>query len=527
LLTFDFLFKDPPIMKRISSCVLSATALAAGSLMGGAVWAQSYPPDPVFTIHAVADSFGPPDNGTVSGTQSATPSGNTVTVAGSLQGYVVGGMALDTPAAISGNTVFISGAAEIGYSGIGLYPGRAVYGAWTQGAGVATDNHVTFDGSAHVLGGDFANTPVNAVGLSAVGGIGGTATGNSVTLNTTGTFIGAAIVGGVGESEASNNTVTLNSGTVQVAGTPFAATYALGGGHVKGVGPLTANNNTVLITGGTVTGGVVAAATVNLSCPPAPPFPDPHYSYPYEAQNNTVDISGSPVFNSVALVGVQLTLTQPSPFSSCTPDPASAAVAENTLHLRSLVSAAGLSGFTDLNFYLPAGLQPNTPGATPGTPSTPPTTPMLTITNTTPGLTGVNVQSAPLAKNQTTPLTLSQGQTYTLIHYVAPLLPLATAFTGPNASADCPTGFLVPLPNPDTCTLTLTTGTIKDATGAVFPYTVKVWRARPADLVMELGASTLAPGNAVPATGPTALALLALGVLGLGAWTRRARWRTI
>ncbi len=149
-------------------------------------------------------------------------SNNTVSVTGgSISGDVDGGIA-DSNAAVTGNTVTVTGTPSIAQ----IYGGRSSNGP-------VSDNRVIFD----------SGLVTNAIigGRSATG----TATGNSITINDG--SIANVVRGGQsdGGGQVAFNTVTVNGGSIGSVGNVLYGGYANTGAAL---------NNTVVITGGTIGG---------------------------------------------------------------------------------------------------------------------------------------------------------------------------------------------------------------------------------------------------------------------------------
>jgi hypothetical protein len=385
----------------------------------------------------------------------------------------MGGINLEDVAAVSGNQVFINRGAVGDASGGAVFGGRA---------SSAANNQVTFSGDSSVVGHPWFSIYAT-YGVHAVGGWGGTVTGNSVTIDSSGTFSGGVIVGGMGSSLVTGNTVTVKNGQIQgTTGTSFG--YAIVGGFASWAVPAVVTGNTVNISGGTVTGEVVAAKIYRL-CNIA-------VGDHYEASGNTVNISGSPQLGAASLRGAYDLIVSSSPFPvpcAVSPSDPQPVIANNVLNLYSpSVTAGNVMDFDKLNFFLPDGLVAGTP--------------MLSVPNFSvpaPANSSISVSLDPSAMT----LALNDGDTYTLIHTTGG----AGALSIPGALSK------------------LRTGTITDTAGASFGYSMEVAGN---DLVLKIGTPpVLQPTTAaaVPATGPATLALLALGVMGLGAWTRRRAQR--
>jgi len=344
---------------------------------------------------------------------------------------------------LTGNTVTLTSGAVDGY----------VVGAINQEDGdAATGNHVNINGGT--------------VGLNAYGGwaIGDSASNNTVSI-TAGSVTGD-VFGGYNYTVTSGNSVAISGGTV--------------GGSVYGGFGTAITGNSVTISGGTISGSVYGAAAPNATAAGTPP------------SNNTLTISGTPVFDpaNTFLGGWGRIISCPPPGPCAIMMPMDAT--NNNLNLHSAgLTVAGVLGINNLNFYLPASLSTGTP--------------VLTVTGTAdfsaPTLSGPTNAKITVQTDSTSPATLHDGDTYTLIQ--AGTLNLPAPFTP-------------------------VTGTITDATHTAFSYTVDV-DATGNNLVLKIGTAPPVPPSAsaaaVPATGPAALALLALLLAATGWLTRRGARR--
>jgi len=369
---------------------------------------------------------------------------------------------------LTGNTVTLTSGAVDGYvvGAINLEDTDAVSG-----------NTVTLSGG-DAAGSETFSTHAT-YGLAVAGGYAdnAAASDNTVTISG-GTVDSGLVVGGMGGSSATGNTVTVSAGTISVSG-------VTGGFTINGSASAAATGNTVNITGGTIAGGInggrVYAVLPSMSC-----------SLPvgatYDASNNTVNISGTPDLSAASVIGGTVALLATTPIVCPSPPGGYPFTTNNnTLNLHSAsVQVAGLAGFNTLNFYLPATLTASQP--------------MLTDTASS---VVVDISSAAIhvATDATAPATLHDGDAYTLI-------------SAPNGSLSSP--------------FTALTGTITDATGAAFPYTVDV-DASSTKLVLKIGTAPPVPPSAsaaaVPATSPAALALLALLLAATGWLARRGARR--
>ena len=224
-----------------------------------------------------------------------------------------------------------------------------VHGGWAE-SGPAFDNQVTVEGgtlSGRIYGGrtDSGNANNNTVTIK--GGV----------LNHTGDYI---ILGGWADNgNTNNNTVTISGGTVS------------GGGEIYGGrGGSGVNNNTVTISG-----------TANFTGQPSVygGFVDGYGT----ASNNTVNLLTKVTLDS--LVGGGFTAGNST---------------DNTLNVAAKdITVSSLSGFQNLNFFLPADIAS---GNT-----------MLTVTNGSVSIDGVTVRLA--ANSQALPTNLIVGNTITLL----------------------------------------------------------------------------------------------------------------
>jgi len=298
-------------------------------------------------------------------------------------------------------------------------------------------------------------------------------TGNKVYIN--GGTVGRDVYGGWAASAVtavSNNTVSISDGSVS-------------GNVAGGFGYVTVTGNSVTISGGTVSKNVLGAALRSALGAPNPP----------SISNNTVTISGTPTFSPTTITGTTLAgysvICGVGLCMAMLPE----TFVNNTLKLYSTgLAVANVLNFNNLEFHLPASLSAGTP--------------VLAVTdsaslsvNTAPGGVITTIETH-ISVDSTTAATLNEGDTYTLIQ---------------AGTLNLPTGF------------TPITGTIKDATGATFDYTVDV-DASGNNLVLKIGNSAppvppSASAAAVPATGPAALALLALLLAATGWLTRRGARR--
>jgi hypothetical protein len=360
---------------------------------------------------------------------------------------------------------------------------------WADTATLPPGPLIDIDSTANSLGTavDAATTKSNSL------------TGNSVTL-TSGAVDGYA-VGAINLEDTTavtGNHVYINGGSVRlgvyggwtnagasVSNNTVAITAGAVSGNVVGgfgSGPSAAlTGNSVTVSGGTVSAGVYGAAI-------------PGGGGALAISNNTVTISGTPTFSSTntILAGYQVICSGIGPCFFGTPQD----IANNTLNLHSTgLTVANVFGFNNLNFYLPASLSTGTPVLT-GAAS-------LNGDTISAGVTTSSQAKITVQMDSTSPATLSDGATYTLI-------------SAPKGALYLPSSF------------TPVTGTITDATSTVFPYTVDVdMTSSPAvdTLLLKLGngAPSVPPSStaAVPATGPASLALLALLLAGTGWLARR------
>lgn len=261
--------------------------------------------------------------------KSGDVSGYTVNVNlpdGGLQ-EVVGGMSIDGTA--SGNTLNITA--------LGGSTGHAFAGFATSAGGDVTGNTLNISAAEHIA--------------DAFGGLAynGSATGN--TVNMTGGQA-AEVIGGSGAKGASSNTVNISGGKVEM--------WTLGG-NVGWAGGTTApaDNNTINITGGEVAGHIIGGEGGD------------------SASGNTVTISGSAVIPG----GTMIVGGKAEYYDSTTYEVKQGAAANNTVNIliplegigslvggtgdaatstgntlnlaAKNVSASSVSGFQNMNFYLP------------------------------------------------------------------------------------------------------------------------------------------------------------------------------
>ena len=186
-------------------------------------------------------------------TAAATMTSNTVKVSGgSIAGSVAGGALAITSAnygtiqvSASGNTVSVAGG-SIGGNACGAYTSAVAPGefAYTLQSDAVTGNSAAVSGGT--IGGYVAGGYIETSG--------GTASGNSVTIDhsaadSTTTSVGGAVYGGYvagGTADvASGNSVTIGQtgGTTHIGGNAY-------GGYVAGSG--TATSNSVTVSGGTI-----------------------------------------------------------------------------------------------------------------------------------------------------------------------------------------------------------------------------------------------------------------------------------
>jgi len=300
---------------------------------------------------------------------------------------------------------------------------------------------------------------------------GAAVSGNTVSVSGAATTVGIETIGGShwrlnGDTTATNNTVTVSGGTLGGAYGGYAETDA--------GGSATATGNKVIVSGGTFTDSVVGGeASVNGGSGNA------------TSDGNTVEISGSPVFQSDVFGGISAdisgttTATNNTVTISGTPDLANAwlygglaigsgthVATGNTLQMKTAgVNVAGLRDFQKLDFTLPATL---TAGST-----------VLTVTNS--AALGTNTSVTVSAASG---LNLAAGNVITLVSGVAIGGVAATSLTGSFTSGS----------NSYAYTLSLTGGKLLMTINGVTP----------------LGGGAGASAAAVPTLGEYALALLAL-----------------
>jgi len=319
----------------------------------------------------------------------------------------------------------------------------------------------------------------------------GAITGNTVYIN--GGTVGLDVYGGWAtvydpDAATSSNKVVISAGTVSgnvfggySVNTGDSNSVTISGGTVSGTvyggfGP-SITGNSVTISGGTVSGSVYGAGAPNALT---------------KADNNTVTISGTPVFDPATTVlggvGRLISCPPPGPCPFFSPSDTT----NNNLNLHSAgLTVKDIVSFNALNFYLPASLSTGTP--------------VLTVTDAaslTTGSASAETSTVTVQIDPTSPATLSDGTTYTLI-------------SAPKGTLYVPSPF------------TPVSGTITDATSTAFPYTVDVdtTSATADTLVLKVGTGTplqrTTTTTPVPANGPASLALLALLLAATGWLARR------
>ena len=281
--------------------------------------------------------------------------GNTVTVSGgNVNGKIYGGYLNAGNGNVIANAVIVNNGNNISVSSISGGSSKAA-------TGNVEDNKVTITGVNYysVIGGDLYNTDST-----------GNVKGNIVTVSdTTGTFV----LGGrsTGAGDVAGNIVTINGGTV------LGGVY--GGDSSKG----NANENEVTIKGGTINnyvyggyaGGNANSNTITISGNAAVKGQiyggysngDVYYAdgTPSTADGNTITISGSPdLSTAIICAGNAYTSAQNNTINILSPvtvrslvggiKQTTGTVAGNTLNVAAKnVTTGGVSGFQNMNFYLP------------------------------------------------------------------------------------------------------------------------------------------------------------------------------
>jgi len=416
----------------------SAPALAENVTYPG-VTLQTLTDGAYTTANALAPSLATPDaNGNDKTTSTAN---NTVTRNASAADpdpdYVFGAFNGQS-SLVENNQVFLTGG-TVAKDVIGGY------NFLNQGDTAANGNSVTLSGGIvghSVFGGYvYSLTDGNA-----------TASGNSVEISNDAVFHdvygGAAYVNLGGVSNASGNTVTVHGG--QMLGGQLA------GANAGIETDSNASGNTVDIQGGEFTAQFIAGAWVMLNYPFSP-------NAIATTMNNTVKISGSPVFTAVDALygGYQTDVNAGHSISS-----------GNTLKMESAgLAVKQLNFFEKFDFTLPAGLN----------------TPVLTVTQL------ANLGAGAVVTVSAAPgLNVNTGDVFTLI----------------DASAGTLNGTVAAAPN---CAIGGHTCTIEIEGGA----------GAPGKLLFKIGAPVSLASTAVPTLNEWALALLALLLTGV-ALRRRA-----
>ena len=245
--------------------------------------------------------------------------GKTVNVSGLTKGTTLyGGVVYESRGDATGNTVNMNGGDFI-----------QVYGGYTY-SGNATGNKVTVSAAGENL------EPVYG-GYTYLG----SATGNSVTVSG-GKMYG--VYGGDSGKAADGNTVTVSGGTIQ---------QVIGGNSRD-----SANNNIVTISGNAAVKGQIYGGYSNG---------DVYYAdgTPSTADGNTITISGSPdLSTAIICAGNAYTSAQNNTINILSPvtvrslvggiKQTTGTVAGNTLNVAAKnVTTGGVSGFQNMNFYLP------------------------------------------------------------------------------------------------------------------------------------------------------------------------------
>ena len=249
-------------------------------------------------------------------------------------------------AVVQGKTVNVSG----------LTKGIAVYGGMSSGSGDVTGNTVNMSGGdiLYIWGGhsNLGKATGNKVTVSATGenldyvfgghSERGSATGNTVTI-TGGTV--SKVIGGDSQKSATGNTVTISGGSI--------SDIVVGGNSQD-----SANGNTVTISGNAAVKGQIYGGYSNG---------DVYYEdgTPSTADGNTITISGSPDLSTSDICGGSAyTSAQNNTLNILTPvtirslvggiKQTTGTVAGNTLNVAAKnVTTEGVSGFQNMNFYLP------------------------------------------------------------------------------------------------------------------------------------------------------------------------------
>ena len=252
----------------------------------------------------------------------------------------------DTAADVEGKTVNVSG----------LTKGIMVYGGVSNGLGDVTGNTVNMSGGAlqFIWGGSSYS---------------GNATGNKVTVSATGENLNYVFGGSSSSGSATGNTVTITGGTVsQVIGgesrkSATGNTVTISGGSISarvigGNSQDSANNNIVTISGNAAIKGQIYGGYSNG---------DVYYAdgTPSTADGNKITISGSPdLSNAIICAGNAYTSAQNNTINILSPvtvrslvggiKQTTGTVAGNTLNVAAKnVTTGGVSGFQNMNFYLP------------------------------------------------------------------------------------------------------------------------------------------------------------------------------
>ncbi|MCL2117418.1 MAG: autotransporter outer membrane beta-barrel domain-containing protein [Planctomycetaceae bacterium] len=218
-----------------------------------------YPDSTLFSAYGITDGFGPSGSYSGSGGKSHSLSGNVVTVEGNVSGvylrYVVGGYNGSDSETVADNTVIIKGDTRVGM--FGGYSGWVSGGYATRGTGSTAV--VTTSGNQVFLLDSASVDPINTSRI--YGGFGqnsaGTAiaSGNSVTISTSGNLNTVPIDGGFAEAShyalATGNNALLNNGATGSGLVGGGALIRFGDGTFSPTAESTFNTATV--NNGTVT----------------------------------------------------------------------------------------------------------------------------------------------------------------------------------------------------------------------------------------------------------------------------------
>ena len=274
-------------------------------------------------------------------TNGASAGYNCVTIEDStVRGSVYGGRAVSgADGNVSDNLVEISGNSKIG---------GKIYGAYSNASGLVQDNEVLIDDNVQVTASDGAIAGGYGVAASTVSGnvvkiSGGTIRDSKIY----GGRIQGVIVGGI----VKNNTVIITDGTISSTTGTNPGIY----GGYKDVNSGSVNNNTVRISGGNITADIYGGRVHNASGSSGGSVTDNKIFLSGGKINGTIyggrAINGQVKDNTLTIEGASpLNLAAATLVGSVS----TGTVSGNTFDLkRAGVTAAGLSNWQNLNFYLP------------------------------------------------------------------------------------------------------------------------------------------------------------------------------